>query len=139
MELKQEKIDLITKKFEEKTRKDCYAIHFIDEEPKILDDKIGGKPYLPVGEKYPTDKKERPLPLMLQVNLKNVDLPNFPKKGILEIFTDTNWPLNYQVKLFEEGLNYLTELPETKCYYTDFEGQEQETEKVKKSERYKNP
>lgn len=128
MKLEKEKVNLITKLFEEKTRKDCYALNMVDEEPSILDDKLGGKPYLPVGEKYPTDDKGNPLPLMLQINLKNIDLPNFPKEGILEVFTDTNWPLNYKVKYFKEGLEYQTEFPEAKCYYTDYEGKEHETE-----------
>lgn len=128
MELDQKKLDEIKKLFADKTRKDCYAIDFIDDAPSILDDKLGGKPYLPIGEENPKDKKGRPLPLLLQVNLKNIDLPNFPKKGILEIFTDTNWPLNYKVKLFKEGLEYQTELPDAKCYYTAFNGNEEETE-----------
>ena len=38
--------------------------------------------------KGPKDKDGNYMPLLLQVNLKNVDLVNFPKKGILEIFTD---------------------------------------------------
>lgn len=99
--------------FKEKTKKDCYKISLIEEIPSILDDKIGGKPYLPVGEKYPVDQSGEPLALLLQINLNKVDLDGYPKKGILEIFTDkdVNWPCQYTVKYFEEGLEYQSDLP----------------------------
>lgn len=100
--------------FKEKTKKDCYKVSLTEEEPAILDDKIGGKPYLPVGEEWPKDKDGNELALLLQVNLKGIDLPGWPKEGILEIFTDraVEWPCQYAVRYFAEGLEYQTELPE---------------------------
>lgn len=111
----------IIEKYKKKTLKKCYKMELFEEEYdgelKILDDKLGGKPYLPVGEKYPTDKRGNPMPLLLQINLKHVNLKDFPKQGILEVFTNIEYPMEYEVKLFEEGLEYQTEFPETKAYY----------------------
>ena len=104
----------IIEKFKEKTKKDCYKVNLLEEKPSILDDKIGGIPYLPVGEEYPKDKNGNELALLIQVNLKNVDLENYPKKGILEVFIDkeVDYPCVYQIRYFEEGLEYQEDLPE---------------------------
>ena len=109
----EEKISEIIKNFKEKTKRDCYKIEMIDEIPSVLDDKIGGKPYLPIGEEYPKDKNGNNMALLLQINLANIDLENYPNKGILEIFTDykVEWPCEYVVKYFEEGLEYQEDLP----------------------------
>lgn len=76
----------VIEKFKEVTLKECYKIECIDGEPTILDDKIAGTPYFPIGEEYPLDKDGNPMALLLQVNLKNIDLEKYPKKGILEVF-----------------------------------------------------
>ncbi|MBQ7307172.1 MAG: DUF1963 domain-containing protein [Clostridia bacterium] len=100
--------------FKERTKKDCYKVVWKNETPDILDDKIGGPAYLPLNEEYPKDKNGKPLSLLLQVNLKNIDLDYFPKSGILEIFIDTylDYPCSYVVKIFQEDLPYQTQLPE---------------------------
>lgn len=110
----EEKFNKVIQLFKEATKKDCYKIDIIDGEPSILDDKLGGKPYLPIGEEYPKDKDGNNLALLLQVNLKNIDLDGYPKKGILEIFTDSkvDYPCQYSVKYFEDSLDYQTELPD---------------------------
>ena len=110
----EEKLTKIIDIFKEKTRKNCYKIDLIDGEPTILDDKLGGKPYLPIGEEYPKDKDGNNLALLLQINLKNINLDGYPKKGILEIFTDAkvDYPCQYSVKYFDEGLDYKTDLPD---------------------------
>lgn len=108
-----EKFELILEEFRKQTAKNCYKINLGENTDKILDDKIGGTPYLPVGETYPLDNDGNPLCLLLQINLKNIDLPNFPKEGILEIFTDKdlNYPTVSAFRLFKEGLEYQTNLP----------------------------
>lgn len=110
----EEKFNKVIDLFKEKTEKECYKIELVDEDTTILDDKIGGKPYLPIGVDYPKDKDGNHLALLLQVNLKNIDLKGYPKKGILEIFTDSgvDYPCKYEIKYFEEGLEYQTDLPE---------------------------
>ena len=96
-----------------KTQKECYRVEYVKEEPDILDNKIGGKPYLPVGVEYPKDKNGEYMPLLLQVNLKDIDWEGYPKNGILEIFIDKNlsWPCDYVIKFFKEGLEYQTIFP----------------------------
>ena len=104
------KLSEIIKEYKEKTNKECYGIEVItDEIPDILDDKIGGSPYLPIGVEWPEGMN-----LLLQVNLKNIDLEFFPKTGILEIFVsaDCDSPCDTKVFIFDEGLEYQTELPE---------------------------
>ena len=98
------------------TQKDCYSVKIVKGRPSILDNKIGGDPYLPVGEVYPTDEKGNPLALLLQVNLKDIKLEGYPNSGILEIFTDAEmgWPCKYSVKYFKEGLDYQKKFPKIK-------------------------
>ncbi len=109
----EQKFNKVIELFKKETEKECYKIELLDEEPSILDNKIGGKPYLPVGEDYPKDKDGNYLALLLQVNLKDINLEGYPKKGILEIFTDSNvdYPCQYAIKYFEEGLEYQKKLP----------------------------
>ena len=108
IEEKLSKIDQILDEFNNETAKDCCKISLAEGEPAITDNKIGGQPYLPVGEEYPTDKDGAPLALLLQVNLKDVDLPDWPKEGILEIFTDAlvDYPCQYAVKYFPADQEY---------------------------------
>lgn len=108
-----EKLKLLVERFKEKTKKDCYKIVLEEGEPLILDNKIGGNPYLPIGEEYPKDKTGNNMALLLQINLKDIELENYPKKGILEIFMDNSlgYPPEYEIKYFDEGLEYQTNLP----------------------------
>lgn len=107
------KILEVIEKFKNQTAKECYKISVLKGTPTILDDKIGGSPYLPLDEEYPKDKEGLPMPLLLQVNLKNINLPGYPQEGILEIFTDKdiNYPCQYVVKYLQEGLEYQTKFP----------------------------
>lgn len=106
----EEKLKKVIEKFKNETKKECYKIEILEEIPQIEDDKIGGRPYLPVGEEYPVDKNGDKMALLIQVNLRNIDLPSYPKKGILEIFVDKEyrWPCEYEIKYFKEGLEYQT-------------------------------
>lgn len=104
------KLTKIIKEYKEKTKKECYAIDVIEDEiPNILDDKIGGNPYLPIGVEWPEGMN-----LLLQVNLKNIELEHFPQKGILEVFVsaDCDSPCDIKIFIFDEGLEYQTEFPE---------------------------
>lgn len=111
---KLERTKQIINKFKEDTKKQCYIINTIDGQPTILDNKIGGKPYLPKGEQYPKDKNGEYMALLLQVNLKDIKLEGYPENGILEIFIDKDldYPCQYVIKYFEEGLEYQEDLPE---------------------------
>lgn len=109
-----EKLKDVIKDLKKATKRKCYQIFLEKGKPEILDDKIGGKPYLPVGEEYPRDSNGNPMELLLQANLKNINLKDFPKQGILEIFVSV--PLEYSpsenvVRIYEEGLEYQTRFP----------------------------
>lgn len=109
-----EKFNNIIEKFKIITQKECYKIDIIDEMPKIYENKIGGKPYLPIGIEYPKDKEGNYMPLLLQINLKDIELDGYPKEGILEIFTDkdVDYPCQYIIKYFKDYLEYQEEFPE---------------------------
>ena len=109
-----EKFDNVITKFKQYTKKECYRVDIIEELPEITDNKIGGKPYLPTGIEYPKDKAGNYMPLLLQINLKDIELDGYPKDGIVEIFTDkdVDYPCQYIVKYFKDRLDYQTEFPE---------------------------
>ena len=109
--------------YKEITRKKCYEMYFDEqEEPKILDSKLFGIPYLPIGEEYPLSKQGKPLNLLIQINLENIKLENFPEKGIIQVFFDIsreNKILNYEfnIKYYEDiNSNYQTEFPKTEKF-----------------------
>ena len=105
----------IIERYKKETLKECYEIVLSEGiEPSISDNKLGGTPYFPEGENYPYTSSGSPMALLLQVNLKDIDLPAFPSQGILEIFIDAclDYPLEYKVFIFEEGLPQTTNLPE---------------------------
>ena len=104
----------IIEKYKEETAKPCCEILLSDEnEISILDDKLGGTPYFPEDEIYPVDKNGEPMALLLQLNLKHIDLEGFPKEGVLEIFTEKelDWPINAKLFLFPEGQHQKKDLP----------------------------
>lgn len=111
-----EKLKKVLEIYKNKTQKECYEIKIEEDSTniQIIDNKIGGIPYIPIGEEYPLDKKGEPMLLLIQINLKDVELEGYPKKGILEIFVDKqcSWPADYKIKYFEENLEYRTDLPE---------------------------
>lgn len=115
-----EKIIEIISEYRKETEKECYFINYSDETPDILDDKIGGMPYLPIDEEYPKDKYGNPMALFIQINFRKLNLENYPK-GIFELFITTNEDDIYEdlelsedcyaIRFYEEGLGYQTELP----------------------------
>lgn len=98
-----EKLNQVLEMFKQKTKKQCYSITLSDEKPSILDSKIGGKPYMRIGETYPQDSKGNVMPLFIQINFDNFDLKNYPKKGLLQLFVDKDlsYPSEYKVKYIE--------------------------------------
>lgn len=107
-------IEKILELFKERTKKECYSFEIEEDMPHILDNKIGGRPYIPLGEEYPLDKNGNPMVLLLQINLENIDLKNYNKEGILEIFVDRelSWPCEYKIKHFKNNLEYREDITE---------------------------
>ena len=121
----EELIKEIVELFKKKTGKPCYIYEeSIVNDLGILDDKMGGNPYLPIGIKYPKNSKGEDMALLLQVNLSKCKLDGFPQKGIFEIFheLDPGDGVNteYKLFLFDENLEYQTKLPEIKYADSDF-------------------
>lgn len=113
--MKKKHIEKIVDMYINKTLKDCYAIDIIlNETPELTDNKLGGYPYLPVGEEYPLDSDGNPMALLLQINLSGLNLPCPNSNKILEIFTtsELDWPSESKVLLFDAGLEYQTVFPE---------------------------
>lgn len=88
--IKKERKSLITK-IKKRSSKPCLKMKFVNcDNIDIRDSKLGGIPYLPVGEKYPVDKNNEPIPLFFQVNFKDVKLDGFPTSGIFQFYRGTN-------------------------------------------------
>lgn len=106
----EEKLKKVFEEYVKETKKECYKIEIIDGIPDIMDDKIGGIPYLPIGEEIPKDSDGYDLPLALQINLKNIDLEDFPHEGILEIYANMlDTPCEHAIRFYKEGA-YRTDL-----------------------------
>lgn len=136
IETRKKELAEIIKKIKEETERPCCAITLCENStPEILDNKIGGQPYLPVGEEYPTDHNGNPLALLLQINCKDiVGAKGFPKNGILEIFVDKdlNYPSEYDVRYYQENQPYQTELPDVDMdYFVITRGYKIKTEETK--------
>lgn len=97
------------------TSKKCYEIKVENNKPDILDSKIFGKPYLPIGAEYPKNSKGEYLALLLQINFETIRLENYPQNGILQVFVDKNffhYPVDYVIKYYENIEDtYQTNLP----------------------------
>ncbi|EPG7577768.1 MULTISPECIES: YwqG family protein [Providencia] len=53
----------------------------------LWESRVGGMPYLPLNEKYPTNSEGTPLKLLAQINFAQMPkLENYPEKGILQFF-----------------------------------------------------
>lgn len=112
--LKNLKFKKVVNEYKKLTQKECYSIDLIEEKPGILDNKIGGDPYLPIGEEYPIGKHGIPMELLFQVNLSDIHLEGWPQKGILEIFISmdqNDFTYDCIVKLFEDKMAYQTSFP----------------------------
>ena len=97
--MKKKHIEKIVDMYINKTLKDCYAIDIIlNETPELTDNKLGGYPYLPVGEEYPLDSDGNPMALLLQINLSGLNLPCSNSNKILEIFNAANFNIDEELK-----------------------------------------
>lgn len=100
-----ERFEKVIEKFKELTKKECMAFSLVDKEPGLLDSKLGGIPYMPVGENVPKDSKGNDMGLVLQINLKDIDLEGWPKEGIIECFWSdlfSTWPNESKVIYFKD-------------------------------------
>lgn len=108
-----EQLQRLIDEYKKRTECNCCVVEVTEEIPDILDNKIGGVPYLPVGEKYPLDENGEPMALLLQINCKDVSVQDFPQTGILEIFAPATltWPWTCMIRHYPENQKYQTDLP----------------------------
>ena len=99
-----EKLELIINKIKEETKKDCYSFEIIEEKASIKDTKLGGYPYLPKGSEYPSDENGNPYALLFQLNFEDIELDDYPKEGILQLFVDSelDYPSKYKVVYYDK-------------------------------------
>ncbi len=110
-----DKLKLVADKIKEKTRKTCYSFTLSEDKPSLLDSKIGGVPYIKKGETYPLDSKGEYMPLFVQINFSNIELENYPKQGLLQLFVEKefSYPIEYKVKYVENIIDeYNNDLPQ---------------------------
>ena len=67
----------------------CMKIELTDTKPSIFESKAGGMGYIPHDGNFPTDKDGNQLRLLAQIDCSQVELEEFPEKGLLQF-----WVLN---------------------------------------------
>lgn len=101
--------------YKDLTARKCYKMNINDKViPEVLDSKLNGNPYLPIGEKYPTNEGGKPLSLVIQINFENIQLEDYPQKGILQVFADATDMRNskYEIRYYEDiTYEYQTQFP----------------------------
>ncbi len=76
---------------ERETIRPTAEIKLVETKTSIFDSKVGGKPYLPNGESLPLDGNNNPMRLLAQIRCEDIaDLPDYPKKGMLQFFIGTD-------------------------------------------------
>ena len=73
--------------------------------PAITSSKIGGKPYWPADQIYPTDDQGKPMLMIMQINCGEAGLKTpLPEKGMLQWFISINHELMYGCRgNFDDG------------------------------------
>ena len=62
-----------------------------ERQPNVTDSKIGGKPYWPANQEYPTDSNGKPMLMLLQINCGEAGLQApLPEQGMLQWFISLN-------------------------------------------------
>lgn len=109
-----ENICEIAMEYAEKTAKECYKLVKVeDETPFLMENKLGGMPYIPKGAQIPRDTNGNYMALLLQVNLNEINLEGYPNSGVLEIFCakEIDFPQEYKILYFADNLEPDLEIP----------------------------
>lgn len=96
-----------------KTAKDAVQVEItFKETPLLWNSKLGGRPYLPLNEKYPCNSQGDKLAFFAQINFSEMPhLDGFPTKGILVFFLDIYnseiYGMNYEDYTDQDGFRVL--------------------------------
>lgn len=84
---KKEAILKVYNEIEKETAKKVTGITLKKQKTGLIDSKVGGSPYLPMGAEIPVDDEGRQLSLLAQINCKElVGMEDYPQKGLLQFF-----------------------------------------------------
>lgn len=101
----------------EKTGKEILSLRITDETAGLLESKVGGAYYVPLGSEAPTNQSGKPLYLLAQLNFSELPpLADFPKQGLLQFFIDgydSIYGLNFDAPANQDNwcIRYLPTLP----------------------------
>ena len=84
---KKEAILKVYNSIKKETAKKAISIELKKQKTQLIDSKVGGTPYLPVGAEIPVDDDGRQLTLLAQINCGElVGMKDYPQKGLLQFF-----------------------------------------------------
>lgn len=66
--------------------KPSMKITLTDTKPSVFESKVGGLGYIPHDSNFPTDSKGNQLRLLAQIDCSEIQLDEFPKKGLLQFW-----------------------------------------------------
>lgn len=66
--------------------KPCMKITLTETKPSIFESKVGGLGYIPHDGNFPTDSKGSQLRLLAQIDCAEIQLDEFPEKGLLQFW-----------------------------------------------------
>ena len=70
----------------ENLNKPSMEITLTDKKPSVFESKVGGMGYIPHDSNFPTNSKGNQLRLLAQIDCSEVQLEEFPKKGLLQFW-----------------------------------------------------
>lgn len=96
-----------------RTRKECMAFDLVSGIPGEKDSHVGGTPFTPVGFTIPTTKDGAKMSLLIQINLRDIDLDGWAKGGIVEVFSSgiDTFPDEYKVFYFTGNEESVPQFP----------------------------
>lgn len=114
------------------TQLSCIHISATKQPTTCIDSKFGGSFYLPKGETVPTCPEGEPMQFLAQINFAQIPyIKGFPKKGLVQIFLDTD-----ETRFFDkiDEPDYFHELYSV-CYYPSPDiALQQDIEQTKKTD-----
>ena len=119
-----QELDSIIKELKHMTRREAIRLVFKDEKPAHLySSKLGGLPYYGGQLVYPFNSEGEPMPLLLQLNLEELNIPcALPEKGLLQFFVSV-FPMECKViyqKDIDRSLDTVRPIPKAIPVFSEF-------------------
>lgn len=111
------KVGKIINEIKSETTVSMYRFKLSDEKTSIFDSKAGGLGYVPHDCKIPSDSNGNQLRLLAQIDCSEIDLEDFPEKGLLQfwILVDDVYGLNFDDNTLQDTFKviYYPEIDKT--------------------------